>query len=356
MSTSNQEGLDKSKKQKRRRVFYNTLSLVVIAAAVIWSFTNYYHLNDSLYTDDAQVEEYITPINTRISGYIKDIRFEEHQHVKKGDTLLVIDDSEYQIQLQQALAALKDAIAGKNVVQSDVGVAENNTEISEANLAELKARLDNEEINYRRYVNLLKEDVVPQYQFDQVKAEYDAMKAKYLALVKQKKATTLTTRSTVNKLGVSDAGIMRARAAVKMALLNISYTLIVAPCNGTMGRRKIAVGQLLQAGQPLATIVDNGVKWVTANYTESQIARIHNGTLVNIRVDALQHQPFTGKVVAISEATGSRYSAIPVDNATGNFVKVQQRIPVRISFTSDNKAKDLQLLRAGMNAEVTTQN
>ncbi len=353
---SDQGAIDKSKKQKRRRVFFNTLSLLIVLGAIIWSFVSYYHLDDSLYTDDAQVEEYINPVNARISGYIREIRFEEHQRVKKGDTLVVIDDSEYKIQLQQALAALEDAQAGRTVARSDVGVAANSTEISEANLAEVKARLDNMAMNYRRYTNLLKEDVVSQYQFDQVKSEYDAMKARYLSMQKQKLSTTLSTQSASDKLNVSDAGIRKAQAAVDMAKLNLSYTVIVAPSNGTVGRRRIAAGQLLQAGQPLVTLVSSEDKWVTANYTESQIAKIKTGTLLNIKIDALQDAVFEGKVIAISEATGSRYSSVPVDNATGNFVKVQQRIPVRIAFTRKNKPEDLGLLRAGMNAEVTTVN
>ena len=216
----------------------------------------------------------------------------------------------------------------------------------------MKARLQNQETNLKRYENLLKEDVVSQFQFDQVKTEYEAMKAKYNALANQVNSSKLTSRSVSEKVNVSNAGIMRAEAAVELAKLNLSYCYIIAPYDGVMGRRKITDGQLITPGQAIATIVQSGNKWVTANYTEKQIAKIKEGDVLNIKVDALGKKQFQGKVVAISGATGSKYSAIPVDNSTGNFVKVEQRIPVKIEFTENNKSEDLDLVRAGMNVEV----
>lgn len=350
---SNQDqSQNKNVKQKRTRIFFNFLSIVFILALVVWGIMVYFHLNENLFTDDAQVEEYINPINTRIQGYIKEIKFDENQQVKKGDTLVVIDDREYKIQLEQALASLEDVKAGRTVVQSDVDVAENSTNISNANLAEMKARLENQATNLRRYENLLKEEVVSQYQYDQVKTEYDAMKAKFDALQSQRQSTTLSTKSASEKIAVSDAAILRAKAAVDLARLNISYCYITAPSDGVMGRRKIAEGQLLQPGQALATIVQGGDKWVAANYTESQIEKIKVGDILQLKVDALHGRALEGRVESIAGATGSRYSAVPVDNSTGNFIKVQQRIPVRIVFTGNNRAKDLQQVRAGMNVEV----
>ncbi|PUZ24654.1 membrane fusion protein, multidrug efflux system [Chitinophaga costaii] len=348
-----QENQQKKKYSKWSRIFFNSLSILLIVVLIGWGLITYFHLNDRAYTDDAQVEEYINPINTRIVGYIKEIKFDEHQHVHKGDTLVVIDDREYKIQLQQSLASLQDAQAGKTVVAADVNVAENSTSISDANLAEAKARLDNQATNLKRYENLLKSDVISQYQYDEVKTDYDALQAKYNALLGQRQSTTLNTKTASQKLNVSDASILRARSMVEMAQLNVSYCYITAPYNGIMGRRKIAEGQLLQPGQTIATIVQDGEKWITANYTEKQIDQVHVGDLLDIKADALKGIVFEGRVDAISGATGSRYSAVPVDNATGNFIKVQQRIPVKIVFTENNKKENLDKITAGMNVQIT---
>lgn len=339
-------------REKRFRIFFNLLSLLLILGVIAWGVVKFFHLNDKLYNDDAQVEAYINPINARIQGYVKQIKFEENGKVKKGDTIVVIDDAEYKIQLEQALANLADVEAGKHVVQTDIASAANTTTISDANMAEMKARLDNQAVNLKRYENLLKDDVVSQYQYDQVKTDYDAMKAKYESLRRQKTGTQLNTESVQSKVAVSDASIQRAKAAVDLARLNLSYCYIIAPYDGTMGRRKIADGQLISIGQPVATIVQDQDIWVTVNYTEKQIARIKVGDIVEMKIDALGNKKFQGKVQSISGATGSRYSAVPVDNSTGNFVKVEQRIPVKILFTENNAANDMALVRAGMNVEV----
>lgn len=152
--------------EKRWRIFFNVLSLLLIIGVVLWGVVKFFHLNDELYNDDAQVESYINPVNARIQGYVKEIKFDENGQVKKGDTIVVIDDSEYKIQLEQAKANLADVEAGKNVVQTDVVSSANTTTISDANLAEMKARLDNQAVNLKRYENLLKDDVVSQFQYD----------------------------------------------------------------------------------------------------------------------------------------------------------------------------------------------
>ena len=324
---------------------------MLLGILMIWALLRFFHVGDNEYTEDAQVEAYVNPISTKVAGYLQEIRFDEHQKVHRGDTLAIIDDREYKIQLMQAEAALKQAQAGRAIIHSDVHVSENATNISEANIDELKARLENQQRNLERYANLLEADVIPQYEYDQAETEYEAMKARYTSLLRQKQSTQLNTKTMTDKIALSEADILKAQAAVDMAKLNISYCYILAPYDGIMGRRKIASGQLVQAGQQLATIVQSGEKWVTANYTESQIESIHVGDRMRLVVDAIKGKSFSGEVTAISGATGSRYSAVPVDNSTGNFVKVQQRIPVRIKFLDDEAA--LEDVRAGMNVQVT---
>lgn len=347
---------DLENKRRRRILFINILSAAVIVAVIIWGIRVFFHLGGSVFTEDAQIEAYINPINTRVPGYLKEIRFSEHQQVKKGDTLAILDAREYKIQQEQAESMYADAQANKEVATSGTDITVSGIQIANANVEELKARLVNMEINFKRYQNLLKDDVVTQFQFDQVKTDLDAMRAKYRSLEAQKQSSSLTNGQTGKRVLVADASIKRAQAALDLASLNLSYTVITAPYDGVVGRKIIEEGQLLQAGQPIVSIVRSNDKWVNANYTEDQLEKLQIGQLVNIKIDAISNKTFKGKIAAISEATGSRYSAIPVDNSTGNFVKVQQRIPVKIEFTNQNSKADLDNLRAGMNVEVTLSN
>jgi membrane fusion protein, multidrug efflux system len=346
------KGHEHAKKRKVGPIVLNTLLLLAIAGGLFWVATLFFDFGKNEITNDAQVEQFITPINARVGGYIEKIYFTEHQPVKKGDTLVVINDNEIRIQLAQAEAAYLDAVASRNVTSSSVNTVSNNVGVSEANIAEAQARLENLEANYRRYESLLKDEAVTRQQYEQVKTEYDAARARYRGLQKQKQTTQLSTKEVKSRLAVNDANIKRAAAALDMAKLNLSYTVITAPYEGVVGRRTIQEGQLLQPGQALVPIVRADQVWVVANYKETQTGKLAIGQPVEIEVDAIKGKVFKGKVTAISEATGAKYSAVPTDNSAGNFVKIQQRIPVRIEFTPDNQPADLEKLRAGMNVEV----
>jgi len=341
-----------NKKNRIRAIISNTIVFLVIGFGLFWLVREYFHVGDKTYTEAAQVEEFINPINTRVSAYIKEIKFIEHQQVKKGDTLVVLDDREILTQLGQAEAAYQNALAQRTATSSSVNTVSNNVSVMESNIAGAKARLWNAEQNLNRYKNLLASEAVTRQQYDQVKTEYDAQKAAYETLVNQKQSANLSTTEVKSKLGINDAEIKRTKAALDMAKINLSYTVITAPYDGVMGRRTISEGQLIQPGQQVATIVLNGQKWVTANFLESQMPDVKIGEKLMMTVDALGGKQFEGVVTAVSAATGSRYSSVPTDNSTGNFIKVQQRIPVRIEFTGSNDKADLNKLSAGMNVNV----
>ncbi|MCG2793666.1 MAG: HlyD family secretion protein [Weeksellaceae bacterium] len=358
---------NKKKSSANRVKIINLVILIAVLAGLFFVIKSYFNVGNDRYTNAAQVEAFINPINTRVSAYIKEIRFTEHQFVKKGDTLVILDDREIQTQLGQAEAAYMSAVASRNATSSSVKTASNNVntigsnvEAAKANIDAAKARLWNTEQNFKRYQNLLKDEAVTRQQFDQVKSDYDAQKAQleaqisqYQSVINSRTGSELSVNEVESRYGLNDAEIKRTESALAMAKLNLSYTVITAPHDGIMGRRIVNVGQLLNASQQIATIVDINSVWVTANYREKQMQNVTIGGLATITVDALGSKEFEGKVTAISGATGARYSAIPLDNSTGNFVKVQQRIPVRIEFTKNNKREDLRLLRAGMNVEVT---
>ena len=353
--TNNSVKKNRSQKKKHRSkvTIVNILVFVIIVGGFFWLVRNYFHIGNNEFTNSAQVEEFINPINVRVSGYIKEIRFMEHQNVKKGDTLVIIDDSEILTQVAQAEAAHLNALASKSVTQSAVNTVANSENVTQANIAGAKARLDNAQKNLARYENLLKSEAVTLFQYDQMKTEYDVAKSAYDVLNGQKQTANLSTQEMRNRLSLNDAEIKRTEAALQMAKLNLSYTVITAPYDGVMGRRLIQEGQLLQQpGMQVATIVANDSKWVTANFLESQMPYVSIGKKVVMRVDALGGREFEGVVTAISAATGARYSSIPTDNSSGNFVKVQQRIPVRIEFAANNDNIDVQNLRAGMNMDI----
>lgn len=335
---------------KIRNITLNTVCILLALGGIFWTINYFWKYANYEITNDAVVDQYIIPVNIRVPGYINDVRFTEHQFVKAGDTLLILDDREYHIKLKDAEAALMDARAARDALGSGIHTSEVNVSVQEANIAETKARLWHLEQDYLRYANLLKEESVSRQQYEQAKADYEAMQARYDALLHQKQAAQSQYTETTKKTGSADAAILRKEAELEMAKLNLSYAVVTAPYDGYMGRRTLEKGQLVQAGQTLTYLVRGQDKWITANYKETQIANIFIGQKVLIKVDALKQRTFHGVVTAISEATGSKYALVPTDNSAGNFVKVQQRIPVRIDL-EDVSPEDMQLLRAGMMVE-----
>jgi membrane fusion protein (multidrug efflux system) len=342
-------------KKSRMRTVINIL-ITIFALSILTYLGNYFfNFNKDLYTDDAQVQQLLTPVNARVSGYIESVRFKDFQWVKKGDTLVIIDNSDYLIQKDLAEAAVLDAKAGRRVTTSNINTVENNVTVSDARIAEVKARLWNAEKNYNRYLTLLQKESVTQQQFDQVKSDYDALKAQVETLERSRTGSNLNVQEASSKIDVNMASIKRAEAQLKQAELNLKYTIITAPANGYVGRKAITSGQLIQSGQQVVNIVDNDNKWITANFKEKQIPYIKMGDGVDIRVDGIPNNVFKGTVQAFASATGSVYSMVPVDNATGNFVKIQQRIPVRIEFDRSTNPNLLVKLKAGMNVVVNIQ-
>ncbi len=336
--------------QKNRRLLQNVGVILLIIFGLWWVVSQFIKFNVSTFTDNAQVRQQIVPVNSRISGFIKEIRFNEYTQVKKGDTLVIIEDTEYRLRVAQAYSDLQNATSSKDATSSAISTTQNNLSVSDAALAEVKALLENAERDYERYSQLLADDAVTQQQYDAIKTKYFSLKAKYDVVLKQKQSTALVCEEQTHRLNQSDAGIELAKSAVELAELNLSYTIITAPCDGYTSRKSIQTGQLVQPGQLLLSIVDSEDVWVIANYKETQTSKMKVGQSVDIYVDAVPDVTFTGKIVSISQATGAQYSVIPQDNASGNFVKVEQRIPVKIAF-DNNTPENMSKLRAGLNVE-----
>ena len=303
------------------------------------------------WTNDAQVEQYISPISAKVPGYIKEIRFKEHQFVHKGDTLMLIDDREYLANLKQAEAALLDAKSGRLVVDNTERTASTAASAYDPGIEEAKIRISQLERDYNRFSELLKQNAATPIQVEQYKTELDAARQKLQQLERQKAASRSQVAEVNQRKTNAEAGILRAEAAVDMAKLNLSYTVVTAPSDGWLGRRTIQVGQLVSPGVSLTTIIPSTDKWIVANFKETQLARVRTGQDVEIKIDAMPGKKFHGIVSDISQATGSKYAVIPTDNSSGNFVKIQQRVPVRIDLDSLSK-EDNERMAAGMMCEV----
>ncbi|MCM1032470.1 MAG: HlyD family secretion protein [Odoribacter sp.] len=338
-------------KHKTKKIISYVLSAAVIAAAVAWICLKFIHFGNIEFTDNAQVQQQVVPVHSRVQGYIKAVRFNEFQPVKAGDTLVIIDDADMRLRLAQARADYQNALASRGVTAHSVDVATANVAVSDASIAEAKVLMEHAAIELARYESLLEKDAVTRQQYDAVNTDYLARKARYEMLSRQRSASNTMVTEIRGHIAQNDAALDLAAAMIETAELNLSYTIITAPCDGYTSRKDIQVGQLVQPGQALLDIVDSSDIWVIANYKETQLPHIAQGALVDIKVDAIPGVTFHGTVESLSNATGARLSVLPQDNSAGNFVKVRQRVPVRIVFTEDNNYADMDRLRAGLNVE-----
>ena len=344
---SHEETMKKLKKQRVRQIIASLIGVAILAFGlwkIVCLFLDY---NSNETSNDAQIEQYISPVNLRASGYIAKVCFREHQEVHKGDTLLVLDDREYRIRLMEAEAALKDAKAGANVINATEQTTETSASIYQASIDEINVRLAKLAKDCERYRNLVEKKAATPIQLEQLEVEYAATRKKLEGVKKQQAAAYKGVNEVTTRKQNVAASIERAEAAVEMAKLNLSYCVVVAPCDGKLGRRSIEEGQMVNAGTTITYIIPTNNKWVIANYKETQIENLYVGQKVRMTVDAISNKEFEGTVTAISGATGSKYSLVPTDNSAGNFVKIQQRVPVRIDFNNLSK-EDNEHLAAGM--------
>lgn len=336
--------------RKTKKLIYNIVIICLLIGGLCYVCSRFMHLGNVEYTDNAQVKQHITPINVRVQGFIKQIRFEEYQTVHKGDTLLVIEDTEFRLRLAQAEADLANALAGQKATTAGIATTQNNLNVSDAGIEEVRVQVENAQRELKRYEQLFQQDAVTRQQYDNVQTAYKAAKARYEQVSRAKQSTALVKTEQTHRLDQNEAGVKLAQAAVELAKLNLSYTVVIATCDGVTGKKDIHEGQLVQPGQTMVDIVDGSDLWVIANYRETQLKHITEGAQVSFTADAVPGVTYQGVVESISDATGASFSLIPQDNATGNFVKVEQRVPVRISLKG-NKDEDLRKLRAGLNVE-----
>jgi membrane fusion protein, multidrug efflux system len=328
-------------------------------------------------TDNAQLETDISPVIPKINSTVTNILVDDNEVVKEGDTIILLDDATYRIAVQQAEVALAQAKqnvqlakSNKGVVTTSVNSVTANSDAVAANIISAKAAVDAAKVkvdiatkNFLRFENLYNQKSATQQQFDFAKAEKDGAEQglriaegqvtalqKQIGAAKSQIATTLAGVATSSdNIALAELNIKQAENNLEAAKLQLSYCTITAPADGVVSKKSVQKGQVVSIGQPLMAITNNSKIWVVANFKETQIAEMKEGQEVSINVDAYE-KSFKGKVASFSQATGAKFSLLPPDNATGNFVKVTQRIPVKIEFT-EPLPKDFPL-RAGMSVSV----
>lgn len=353
-----------TEKKKRSKVFIIILILLV-AGAAWFGISKYLYGRSHESTDDAQVAANISPVNSKVPGYVAEVRVVDNQLVEKGDTLVVLDDKDMRILLAQAEAALQTAKSNRSAAQANTVAASNNIGNTKAAIAVVDAQIQAAEISarradedYQRYANLIKDHSITQQQYEQALAAKQLAQAQVQVLRNQRSQANAQspivngqTRATSQSINVADAMIKQREVEVENAKLNLSYTVITAKERGRVSKIGVQIGQYLQPGQSLFSIVLSNDKWVIANFKETQYSNMREGQKVSMRVDALPGHDFEGTINSFSPATGSEFAILPPDNASGNFVKVVQRLPVKITFTNPNDSL-LARLRPGMNVEV----
>ncbi|HKG67954.1 MAG TPA: HlyD family secretion protein [Segetibacter sp.] len=365
-STKKRETISKDvvQKPKRSKVFPVILLLLIIAG-VWFGISKYTHSLHHEETDDAQVEANISPVIPRVSGYVAEVRVKDNQRVHKGDTLLILDQRDLILRVEQAEAALATAESNLGVARTTTTAARSNIATSQASIGTINAQIEAAKINlwranqdYARYANLIKDHSVTQQQYEQALAAKQTSEQQLRILQEQKNQATSQTSSVTSQSGATASQIRVASSIIKQrqveldeARLNLSYAIITAPANGLVSKVNVQPGQFLQAGQSLFSIVLTDELWVVANFKETQFDKMKVGQRVVVHADAFPERDFEAKIASFSPATGARFALLPPDNASGNFVKVVQRLPVRIEFS---KADDslVKQLRPGMNVDV----
>jgi membrane fusion protein (multidrug efflux system) len=381
------------KNSRRKFVIIAVVILLVIGAGIF-----YWRSTFTEDTDDAQVDGDLYQVSSRVTGQVIKVYIDDNQQVQVGQAIAEIDPKDYQVALEQAQANLASSQAAAlqatvNVPITSVNVntsvsttssdvqgataaveqARKEAQAAEARVAQAKANAVKSHLDVERYTPLVQKDVISKQQFDAAVAadagnsaavlEAEATVIGQQAAVSQAIQKLAQARSTAaesvktgpNQVRVQQAranaamaDIKQAQAKVDQAMLNLSYTHITAPTSGIVNKKNVQVGANLSIGQDLLTIIPLTNLWVTANFKETQLARMEPGQSVTIKVDALGGRKFHGKVTQIGGATGSRLSLFPPENATGNYVKVVQRIPVRIDFTNLQQENGDYALRPGL--------
>lgn len=356
-----EDSTKKTGKRKRLLIIGSILGLALIVGVFFYIRSKGFET-----TDNAQIDADIIPIRTSVSGYVKEVRFTDNTMVKKGDTLLIINDDEFQARVLQAEAALENAKANLVAVKNNADAGDLNasaaflsSETTAQNIDVAKTRLNKIKEDYKRIKNMYASKAATKAELDAIEAELAVAEAQFKAATNQYKASSaqsagVKSQATGQKsmIALAEALVKQRSAELSLAKTQLGYTIVKAPCDGLVSKRSVDQGQFVTVGTPVCSAIDNTTLWVTANFKETQIEHIKMNQTVEVNIDAYPSLSITGKVDSYIGATGAKFSLLPPDNSTGNFVKIVQRVPVRIrliGLTAEQRA----LLLPGLSAFVS---
>jgi membrane fusion protein (multidrug efflux system) len=360
MTSKKTEQTEKARNPKRLIIVGVAVAIVLTIGIIYWVIGSHYES-----TDNAQLDANIVPVRASVAGYIKTIRFKDNEHVKKGQLLISIDETDLQTRVAQAQAELENARANLLAAKNNALAINQNAESAtlssnsvEQNINSANAKLQRAKEDFRRSENMFNAKASTQSQHDAAKSDLDVAQAQYdgaIAMYKSSSAQANGVHSQAEaqqaQITLSEALVKQREAELKLAQTQLQYASVIAPCNGIVSKRAVEEGQYITIGAPLCSLIDKEIFWVTANFKETQVDRIAPGQEVEIKLDAYPALVLKGKIESFIGATGAKFSLLPPDNSTGNFVKVTQRVPVRIEVTSFPKDKSY-LLFPGLSAFV----
>ncbi|AFK03642.1 secretion protein HlyD family protein [Emticicia oligotrophica DSM 17448] len=341
--------MENAPKKSFKNYIPRIILLLIVIGAAIYAYQKYQYNQHFETTDNAQIETYTVPVVPRVGGYVNTVNMKDFEEVKKGQLLVDIDDREQQLALvemeamyQQMLTDVENARASIKNTNLTIGAAE-------ANLKSTVLRQDKARKDAERDAKLLADNAITKRQADDSKANLDIISAQLDGQKQDISASKSRLDILVANLHKAEAALAVQKAKIEQQKLKLTYSKVYATENGKIGRKSVEPGQFIQPGQTLATIVQDSLYWVVANFKETQISRMAVGQEVKITLDAFPEMELKGKIADFSDATGAKYALLPPDNASGNFVKVTQKIPVKIAIEGVEKLRDK--LRAGMSVE-----
>jgi membrane fusion protein (multidrug efflux system) len=358
-----EEKQEKPSHRKKTVAFILFPAVIILGAVVLYFYREYKATHIS--TDDAFVDGRVHVIASKIPGTVKVIHIKDNQFVKRGGLILEIDPTDYGVKVKEAQAGLETEKAKLSEIRDSVDTAKKqligitaSLEEAKANLELQEANLRQAEVDFKRSEILFKKEVIPRDQYDKAKTTYDVAVAQVKAArerIKQLEASLETQKAVIKQTETSlipqHAQIQQKDATLKVAELNKSYTKIYAPSDGYIAKRSAEVGNQIQTGQSLMAVVPLDDIWITANYKETQLEKVKPGQKVKIKVDTYPGKVFYGKVDSVMAGTGAVFSLFPPENATGNYVKIVQRIPIKIVL--DQGTDPSHNLRIGMSVVPT---
>lgn len=333
-----------------RKYLPRVILLGLLTYGAYYGYNAYQNAQTYQTTDNAQIETYLVPVLPRIAGYVKSVGMKDYESVKKGQLLVEIDDAEQQLSLVEMQATYQQMLTDVENARANIRNTDLSLKAGEATLKTTALRREKAKKDADRDGKLYADNAVTRKQTDDSQSNYEVLSSQYEASAEDLTANRSRLDILRSILRKAEAQLAVQQAKIDQQKLRLTYSKVFASTSGKIGKKNVEPGQYIQPGQNLATIVQDSLYWVIANFKETQLGKLKLGQEAEIKIDAYPNLAIKGKVSSFSDATGAKFALLPADNASGNFVKITQRVPVRIEIQNPEKYRDV--LRAGLSLEV----